>query len=99
MEALKSWEQLPPGGTVTRDEAVHPLTGGWRTGVKPSVELSGCVDCLLCWLHCPDSAIVLDGEAFAGFDYRYCKGCEICAVVCPAEAIAMVPEETIVDGD
>jgi pyruvate ferredoxin oxidoreductase delta subunit len=41
--------------------------------------------------------VLLDGEAFAGFDYRYCKGCEICAVVCPVEAISMVPEETIVD--
>jgi 2-oxoacid:acceptor oxidoreductase delta subunit (pyruvate/2-ketoisovalerate family) len=99
MDELKTWEQLPPGGAVVRERAMHPHTGGWRTGVKPSVDLSRCVDCLLCWLHCPDSAVLLDGETFAGFDYRYCKGCEICAVVCPVEAIAMVSEEAIVDGD
>ena len=34
----------------------------------------------------------LDGTAFAGFDYEVCKGCEICADVCPVEAIAMVEE-------
>jgi 2-oxoacid:acceptor oxidoreductase delta subunit (pyruvate/2-ketoisovalerate family) len=96
---LRTWEQLPIGGAVRVGEAVHPRTGSWRTGVKPSVELSACVNCLLCWLYCPDSAIVLDGEAFAGFDYEHCKGCEICAAVCPTGAIVMVPEEASLDGD
>ena len=86
-----------PGGIVVRDEAEQPETGGWRTGVRPEVDLSKCVNCLLCWLQCPDSAILLDGRtAFAGFDYDYCKGCEICAAVCPTDAIAMVSEETLV---
>jgi Pyruvate/2-oxoacid:ferredoxin oxidoreductase delta subunit len=35
---------------------------------------------------------VLEGTAFAGFDLDHCKGCEICAEICPVEAIAMVPE-------
>jgi 2-oxoacid:acceptor oxidoreductase delta subunit (pyruvate/2-ketoisovalerate family) len=48
----------------------------------------------LCWIYCPDSAIELDGEAFAGFDLAYCKGCEICAERCPVGAITMVAEET-----
>jgi 2-oxoacid:acceptor oxidoreductase delta subunit (pyruvate/2-ketoisovalerate family) len=99
VEKLKTWEQLAPGGTVRRGDAVQPRTGGWRTGVKPSVDLSHCVNCLLCWLYCPDSAVVLDGEAFVGFDYDHCKGCEICAEICPIEAITMVPEETVLDGD
>jgi 2-oxoacid:acceptor oxidoreductase delta subunit (pyruvate/2-ketoisovalerate family) len=96
---LRTWEQLPVGGAVLVDHAVHPRTGSWRTGVKPRVELSACVNCLLCWLYCPDSAIALDGEAFAGFDYDHCKGCEICAAVCPTGAITMVPEEASLDGD
>jgi 2-oxoacid:acceptor oxidoreductase delta subunit (pyruvate/2-ketoisovalerate family) len=91
---LKPWTLLEVGGTVLPTTAPRVRTGGWRTGVKPSVELSRCVNCLLCWLHCPDSAIVLDGETFTGFDYDYCKGCEICAEVCPVDAIAMVSEET-----
>jgi 2-oxoacid:acceptor oxidoreductase delta subunit (pyruvate/2-ketoisovalerate family) len=94
MAELKNWPSLAPGGAVVPAEAAQPHTGSWRTGVKPAVELSRCVDCLLCWLHCPDSAVLLDGTTFAGFDYDFCKGCEICAAVCPVDAIAMVPEDT-----
>jgi len=95
MPPLSDWQELEPGGTVLPRAAEQPHTGGWRTGVMPSVELSKCVDCLLCWLHCPDSAVVLGGTTFEGFDYDYCKGCEICAEVCPTDAIEMVPEETL----
>ena len=92
MAELTPWQTLPLGGTVAPATAPRPLTGGWRTGEKPQVELSLCVNCLLCWLYCPDSAVELDGEAFAGFDLDYCKGCAICAEVCPVDAIAMVAE-------
>jgi 2-oxoacid:acceptor oxidoreductase delta subunit (pyruvate/2-ketoisovalerate family) len=95
MAELKPWPQLEPAGTVLPGSAPRVHTGGWRTGLKPSVDLSRCVNCLLCWLHCPDSAIVLEGTTFAGFDYDYCKGCEICDEICPVDAIAMVPEETM----
>jgi 2-oxoacid:acceptor oxidoreductase delta subunit (pyruvate/2-ketoisovalerate family) len=77
---------------VSPVDAPAPRTGGWRTGVKPSVDLTRCIDCLLCWVYCPDSAVVLDGTAFAGFDYDVCKGCELCAAICPQGAIEMVAE-------
>ena len=92
MPRLKPSEELRPGGVVTRVEEDRIHTGGWRTGLRPEVELAGCVDCLLCWLYCPDSAIVLDGTHFTGFDLEICKGCELCSVVCPTGAIAMVAE-------
>jgi len=95
---LKQWRDLAPGGTVLPAEAEQPHTGGWRTGVKPSVALSSCVNCLLCWLHCPDSAVRLSATetpAFDGFDLDFCKGCEICAEVCPVDAISMVSEDTV----
>jgi 2-oxoacid:acceptor oxidoreductase delta subunit (pyruvate/2-ketoisovalerate family) len=91
---LRPWQELPVAGAVVREDAPRTATGGWRTGVKPSVDLSRCVNCLLCWLYCPDSASQLDGTVFTGFDYRTCKGCELCAAVCPVEAIQMVPDET-----
>jgi 2-oxoacid:acceptor oxidoreductase delta subunit (pyruvate/2-ketoisovalerate family) len=90
---LKDWQALEPGGTSLPASAPQPRTGGWRTGVKPAVDRSKCVDCLLCWLHCPDSAVLLAGTGFNGFDYDHCKGCEICAAVCPTGAIIMVDEE------
>jgi 2-oxoacid:acceptor oxidoreductase delta subunit (pyruvate/2-ketoisovalerate family) len=92
MPDLKPWDALPVAGVVERDEALRPRTGTYRTGVKPEVELAECVDCLLCWLYCPDSAIVLENTHFAGFDLEICKGCEICSEVCPTGAIAMVAE-------
>ena len=92
MPQLKAWQELPPGGIVVRDEAKRPRTGGWRTGLKPEVALARCVNCSLCWLYCPDSAILLDGTTFAGIDLDVCKGCELCAEVCPTGAIEMVPE-------
>jgi 2-oxoacid:acceptor oxidoreductase delta subunit (pyruvate/2-ketoisovalerate family) len=93
MSPLSSWQELPLAGAVDSATAVRPETGGWRTGVKPEVELSRCVNCLLCWIYCPDSAVQLDGTTFTGFDLAHCKGCEICAEVCPVDAIEMVPEE------
>ena len=94
MPPLKSWSELEVGGAVVPADAPQPHTGGWRTGVKPQVELEGCVNCLLCWIYCPDSAVKVSDGVFAGFDLDLCKGCEICSTVCPTEAIAMVP-----DGD
>lgn len=95
MPHLKAWHELVEGGAVVRDGAEQPRTGGWRTGLKPEVELTKCVNCLLCWLYCPDSAIVLDGAKFVGFDLDYCKGCEICVEMCPTGAIAMVGESDV----
>jgi 2-oxoacid:acceptor oxidoreductase delta subunit (pyruvate/2-ketoisovalerate family) len=93
MPRLLSWDELPPGGAVRPDQAERLRTGSWRTGARPEVDLGACVDCLLCWLYCPDSAVVVDGTAFAGFDLDVCKGCELCAVVCPTGAIRMVAED------
>ena len=93
MPDLKLWSELRSGGVVLRDEAVQPRTGGWRTGLRPEVQLEKCVNCLICWLYCPDSAITLDGTTFTGFDLEHCKGCELCAEVCPTQAIRMVADD------
>ena len=92
MGGLTPWQQLPVGGAVAPESAPRPRTGAWRTGERPESDVARCVNCLLCWLYCPDSAIELDGDRFAGVDLEYCKGCGICAEVCPVEAIAMVAE-------
>jgi len=94
MAELIRWEQLPRAGIVAPEDAPQPLTGDWRTSGKPVVDYARCVNCLLCWLHCPDSAIVLDGTTLSGIEYDYCKGCELCVEVCPTDAITMVAEVT-----
>jgi 2-oxoacid:acceptor oxidoreductase delta subunit (pyruvate/2-ketoisovalerate family) len=90
MSELRAWDELSAGGIVNPEEAPRPRTGTWRTGLKPEVELSSCINCLLCWLYCPDTAIRLDGTTFVGFDEDVCKGCELCEAVCPVGAIRMV---------
>lgn len=71
--------------------AMENKTGGWRT-FKPILNNEKCVDCMICWLYCPDDSIVVDNGKMLGFDYDYCKGCGICANVCPRNAIDMVSE-------
>jgi 2-oxoacid:acceptor oxidoreductase delta subunit (pyruvate/2-ketoisovalerate family) len=82
-----------PGGAVVRDETQRARTGGWRTEGRPSADVARCVNCLLCWLYCPDAAVRLDGTTFVGFDYDVCKGCQICVEMCPTQAIAMEAED------
>jgi pyruvate ferredoxin oxidoreductase delta subunit len=93
MPDLGPWQELPIGGVVVADEAQRVETGGWRTGLKPQVDFAKCVNCLLCWLYCPDSSCQVDyAGRFTGIDLVNCKGCELCASVCPVEAIEMVAE-------
>jgi 2-oxoacid:acceptor oxidoreductase delta subunit (pyruvate/2-ketoisovalerate family) len=89
---LRTWQELPVGGIVVPAPELRPRTGSFRTGLRPEAELAKCVDCLLCWVYCPDSAILLEGTSFGGIDLDHCKGCEICAEVCPTGAIEMVAE-------
>lgn len=89
---LRGWQELPVAGVVVPDPRERPRTGSYRTGVRPEVTNALCVDCLLCWIYCPDSAVLLDGTSFDGIDLDHCKGCEICAEVCPTGAIEMVAE-------
>ena len=77
---------------VERADSPDVRTGGWRTSGKPVVDLDRCVNCLLCWVYCPDSAVRLDGTTFVGFDEDVCKGCAVCAEVCPVDAIRMEAE-------
>ena len=72
----------------------RPRTGSWRSEQRPELDLGRCVNCLLCWAYCPDEAFRVTEAALRAIDYDLCKACEICVVVCPVQAITMVP-----DGD
>ena len=40
MAELRDWQHLPVAGAVRPEEAARPLTGGWRTGERPAVDVS-----------------------------------------------------------
>jgi pyruvate ferredoxin oxidoreductase delta subunit len=86
----KSWRDLPVG--VVQPSGLSRLnkTGTWRVA-KPILNTDKCTLCLLCWLFCPDAAII-PGEQRLHIDYDYCKGCGVCANECSVKAITMVAE-------
>ncbi len=72
------------------------ITGQWRTA-RPVVDHTKClaakmgkVTCLQCWVFCPEA--VIEKDIPITVDLEYCKGCGICAGVCPSGAIEMAPE-------
>ncbi len=93
-DRLMGWRELPigaiipEGGTSERYE-----TGSWRTE-RPVLDPERCTSCLICWIFCPDSSIIVKDGKMIGFDLDHCKGCGICARECPPKfsAIRMVSE-------
>lgn len=90
-ESKPGWKSIPPAGILIEPgSAMRYKTGDWRA-YRPIIDEEKCVNCLLCWIYCPDAAIKR-GEEKVSVDYEYCKGCGICANECPVDAIKMVEE-------
>ena len=91
MAELRGWKELPHAALPFK-LSIEYYTGGWRA-LRPVIDQDKCVKCLLCWVYCPENAVVWDGDRVS-IDYNYCKGCGICAHECPQKAIRMVPESS-----
>ena len=61
----------------------------WRV-FKPVFNKDVCIDCQNCWVFCPDTAIVARDKDMLGIDYDHCKGCGICAEVCPTNPKSLI---------
>lgn len=88
----KGWKEIPDAGLILEaGNASKYNTGGWRAS-RPVRDVEKCTDCLICWVYCPDSAILVEDNKIKGIDLDHCKGCGICSKECPKQAIEMIPE-------
>ena len=70
----------------------------WRVD-KPIFNIDVCIDCQNCWVWCPDTSILSRDKQMLGIDYDHCKGCAVCAEVCPTnpKSLIMFSEQTALD--
>jgi pyruvate ferredoxin oxidoreductase delta subunit len=98
MDALPTWEALPPGliefGPLRNEKNIGFKTSFARC-LRPAIEKGKCVDCKMCSLYCPDGAIDFNRIQV---DLDYCKGCGICARICPNKVIKMTSEFSAMEG-
>lgn len=75
-------------------------TGTWRI-LRPIIDDERCVYCGSCEKHCPTGVVTVHREettlkktpnGMVAIDYTYCKGCGICANICPKDSISMIDE-------
>lgn len=90
---LKDWDGFVAGAVLTSfdkpTEWVHSdnnsfthSVADWRVE-KPVFNAEHCINCQFCWVYCPDTSIISKDKKFSHVDYDHCKGCGICAQVCP----------------
>lgn len=67
-------------------------TGDWKLR-RPRLREERCTHCLICWLFCADDAVRVEEGRVRGFELDRCKGCGVCAQVCPDRVKAIDMEE------
>lgn len=93
-EKKKGWKALTKGGVIEGGGSAKEFkTGDWRSS-RPVLLSEKCINCMACWMYCPDSAVIVKDGKVVGFDYDYCKGCGICEHECPVKgkAIKMISD-------
>jgi pyruvate ferredoxin oxidoreductase gamma subunit len=94
-----AWVELPTEAAALSAPDVRAAatseavcTGLWRTQ-RPVIDLDLCHRCAwICGTFCPEGAIAPGPDRAPRIDYDHCKGCLVCAAVCPPHAIRVEPE-------
>jgi pyruvate ferredoxin oxidoreductase delta subunit len=88
-----TWDECNDAGNVLGGGTSNVVpTGDWRIMIPKFYE-EKCIQCMLCFPVCADSAIpVVDGKR-TDFDFNHCKGCGVCFKVCPPKTGAITWEK------
>ena len=81
--------KLNPGAIISSPGNSEPEKKVSFRNFKPITNYSKCIKCGRCWMYCPDIAFKKDKKGFFGNIERFCKGCGLCAKVCPVKCIKM----------
>jgi pyruvate ferredoxin oxidoreductase delta subunit len=74
------------------------ITSNWRI-VRPVIDHEKCTRCLTCYIVCPEPCWSFnEKEDQMEWNWKYCKGCQLCIHECPADALTAVPELDFEDG-
>lgn len=96
---------LPESRDYAPTNSINTSVAHWRVE-KPIFNRDHCIDCFFCWVYCPDSSILsrpqevekkgqkVIEQAMVGIDYVHCKGCGVCAEVCPTNPKSLIMVDT-----
>lgn len=86
---------LPEDREYSENNSRQASVAHWRV-VKPIFNQKTCINCMFCWVYCPDTSILARDKAMVGVDYVHCKGCGVCSQVCPTnpKSLLMFDERT-----
>jgi len=104
--ALKNKNEISTGARAEGGSSLEFNTGSWRA-IRPNIDTSKCIHCMLCFLYCPDNAVKIikfsdkqgGNPEVVGIDIKHCKGCSICSSVCPVKCITMEKETDALKRD
>jgi pyruvate ferredoxin oxidoreductase delta subunit len=99
IKEFNNWsvEEMPLGFVMPGGVSQQYITGGWRSQ-RPVWDAQSCTNCMMCWISCPDSSILVKDEAMVGIDYDHCKGCGICVNECRFGCLEMIREDQAESG-
>lgn len=94
---LKKWQDLEIGG-INSDpgNSIRNGLNNLEICKKPEFNPELCRNCFLCWVFCPDNAIIIENSMVTGINYDFCKGCGICITECP---VTEVPKPLYIKED
>ncbi len=88
----KKYQDLEIGSLIKAGTSKGFKTGSWKS-FRPVWMKEKCISCMMCVINCPEDCIPSKDGKRSETDLDMCKGCGICAEVCPVKCIKMVVDK------